>query len=136
MPVSDFDLWPDQIAVDAMPPVVLLQMQANALKNKTSGVLEARVQSETVECEASFDRPEGLEEEHSLYLIAPTLRYEERVLVASHEKDRLYPVFLGPGEVAHSQDEFIKLLREKLRSKRIMSAMQSMIARSNEARKV
>ena len=45
MPTSELDLWPDQISVDVVSPLALLRIQATALKRKTKGILDARVDS-------------------------------------------------------------------------------------------
>ena len=146
MPLFDLDLWPDEIAVDVRSPAALLHMQVDFLKRKTNGILEAEVVTAIVS--KSFTAPladpyAGTEmekqpfKEHSLILKLPSLGHKECVVCVFHHDKRPYPVhFDEGGRVAHSQNEFVDLLRKQLQSKETVAMMQSMIARSNEARTV
>ena len=67
---------------------------------------------------------------------APVLGYTELVLTVFHSAGRYYPVYFDEQDQpsAHTQEEFIKLLRERLQSNDMLSTFQSIIAQSNEAK--
>lgn len=135
-------LWPDQIKVDILPPLVVLKAQAAALGRLTQGIVDAQV--------TSVKHPTRVE--HRLDLVVPALDdIRHRILTISHSPDRLYPVTLDadcyrldPDDprsgdedfdarpVAATYDQFIDRLREVFQSPEVMSAVQSLIARSNE----
>jgi len=119
-------LWPDDIKTDVLTPLAILRTQANALRQATRGLLEARVNSLTED-----DR-----EVHQLDIVAPALDYEHRILTVSHNKDLVYPAHvvlkgLPIAEVAND-DQLMEKLREYLATIPVRSVISSLIARSNE----
>jgi hypothetical protein len=143
------DLWPDDIRVDVLTPLVILRAQESLISRKTQGILQAKVLTATNDTLV----------QHQLDLIAPALNhYRRTVLTAKHSRDMVYPVkvkascfvpkgplermALGPqflGESpqdereAATQDELIELVRQVLHSGEVRATIQSLIARSNEA---
>ena len=153
MPNTIPDLWPENIRVDVLAPIVILRAQEGLLGKRTQGILEARVTTTATEEFA----------QHQLDLIAPALnRYRETLLTATHQRERVYPVRvaaecfqpqrgllppmpdIGPllgkppagTQDANNQEEFIDLLRTVLRSPQVSAAIDSLIARSNEVARV
>ncbi len=136
------DLWSDDIRVDVLPPVAVLRAQEGLLAKKTQGILQAKLLTSATETLV----------EHSLYLIAPALNfYRVSLLSATHDREMVYPVtvaaqcwfseFLPDGaeepekrRVAATEEEFIDLVRQALRSTAVRGLIQSLIARSNEIR--
>lgn len=147
-------LWPEDIKVDILAPLVILRAQANALAEITQDILRAEVRSTTTE----------KMEIHRLDLIATVFRSRHRILKARHRRDRAYPVTIEAtcfdpeppktllerglaqlaqeslvskpprGRRAATQQEFISLVGEVLRSAEVRSLIDSLIARSNEKR--
>jgi hypothetical protein len=137
------NLWPDDISIDVLPPLALLRTQASLLNKITKGILEAEVTTAT--------NHESEAVQHQLDLIAPALDgYRYRLLTAKHQKDLLYPVtveaacfppvedeYIGEDSYsrqADTQQEFMKLVGQVLRSGEVRSVIQSLIARTNEER--
>jgi hypothetical protein len=136
------DLWSDDIRVNVRPPVTVLRAQEGLLAKKTQGILQAKLLTSATETLV----------QHSLYLIAPALNfYRVSLLSATHDREMVYPVtvtaqcwfseFLpDEGEevekkrVAATEEEFIDLVRQALRSTEVRGLIQSLIARSNEIR--
>ena len=149
------NLWPDDIQVDVLPPVAILRAQENMLANKTQGILHAELTATETEHFV----------QHHLDLVAPALNgYRERLLSASHRKDRIYPVTVAadclspkqthlvglmpqpstednaelqkPNEkLAATQNELLEIIRSVLHSADTRSLIQSLIAKSNEINK-
>ncbi len=141
------DLWSDDIRVDVLTPLAILRAQETFLRPRTKGILQATVSTAMAEDLV----------QHQFDLTAAVLGYSERVLTATHHRLRPYPVkvvapcfaspskniveFLVQGPVrpgsdmreAATQEEFVGLVREVLRSADVRSLIQSLIARSNEA---
>ena len=96
------DLWPDDIRVDVLPPVILLRAQLKGLARRTDGRLEADVSTVT-----------GVKDFviHRLDITAPQLGGERhRVLTATH-RTAFYPVVVeaetyrpAPPRVAVAED--------------------------------
>ena len=142
------DLWPDDIQVDVLTPLMILRNQAGLLYSKTQGTLLAQVMTTSTEEWVQYQ----------LDLIAPLLeRYRASLLTARHQLGEAYPVTVtsqafvpkpgplgalarspfGPPldqRVAATQREFIDLVREVLQSPTTRSRIQSLIARGNETR--
>lgn len=142
------DLWSDDIKVDILTPLAILRTQVTFLERKTQGVLRADV----------FTTEADDWVQHQLDLIAPALhQYRTTLLTARHHRDRVYPVtiqaecFFPKREFttvsvrtatetppdqreASTQEQFIELVRQVLQSEHVRSIIQSLIARSNEAR--
>ena len=146
------DLWPDDIRVDLLTPLMILRMQAGLLSSKTQGLIIAEVRTTTTDKWV----------QHQLDLIAlPLDHYRVSLLTARHDIGGAYPVTVrsqgfvpkrepGPSSPtasiramfepppdqreAATQEEFIDLVRQALRSDAIRSRIQSLIVRTNEAR--
>ncbi len=142
MPTAIPDLWSDDIRVDVLPPVAVLRAQEGLLAKKTQGILQAELLTSASETLV----------QHNLYLVAPALNfYRVSLLSATHNRKMVYPVtviarrwfseFFPNGSeeietkrVAATEEEFIDLVREALRSTEVRGLIQSLIARSNEIR--
>jgi hypothetical protein len=127
------DLWPDDISTDVLTPLAIMRAQVPGLERRTKGLLEVDINS--VEKEKVVV--------HNFDLVAPALdRVRERILVVSHERNRVYPatleaaVFFRNNRIdnrrAMSQEDFLKLLSEVIRSSEVRSSIESLLARSNE----
>ena len=141
MTVDLLDLWPEIDTPRALSPKKILQMQVDAIAEKTSDILQAEV--------VTSQQPNSIKGRqdnvmHRLDLIAPALdSYRKTVFEAWHSPDELYPVFVRyshPSEhapkVAHDPNEFIEILKSALNSSAVRSTINSLIARSNEALEV
>lgn len=136
--------WPDDIAAKVLSPLAVLKIQAGTLSGKTHGILDAEVVSAVSPARTS----------HELQLVAPALGGERRtILTAGHATKEPYPVTVeadvfkptpdpdsepDPYErdwrpVASTVQEFADLVKKVLQSNQVRSAIQSLIARSNEA---
>ena len=144
------DLGSQAIGVDVLTPTAILNAQAGLLQRKTQGIviaeLESSVDSKGV-VTLNFD------------LVAPSIyNFRTRVLAVRHKADYVYPAVVSTGafsgksftiyfgdlawggvedqhcKMAQTDNEFISLLQEALQSGFILSIVQSLIARSNEAR--
>jgi hypothetical protein len=136
------DLWSDDIRVDVVPPLAVLRAQEGLLAKKTQGILQAQILTSATETLV----------QHSLYLIAPALNfYRVNLLSATHDREMVYPVTvtaqcwfdeflpdqgqqIEKRRVAATEEEFIDLVRQALRSPEVRGLIQSLIARSNEIR--
>ena len=144
------DLWSDDIRVTVLPPVAILRAQVAALSRKTEGLLRAEVGTDINQEKVEL----------SLDLIAPVLNeYRITLLNTWHDTDLVYPATVKsrgllppqakrpqmplnmvPAErntppderIAETQEEFITILGEILKSGWVRSLLQSLIARSNE----
>ncbi|MDR3634830.1 MAG: hypothetical protein P4L84_13580 [Isosphaeraceae bacterium] len=134
------DLWADDIRVDVLTPLAILRTQQGLLKKRTQGVLDAKVTS--VE-------ENGLVQ-HQFDVVATAIqRYQERVLIATHASGRVYPVTVKAETLEHleqleeddiltdecivfTEEDFIQIIRQVFQSGEVRSAMQSLIAQSNE----
>jgi hypothetical protein len=147
------DLWAEDIKVDVLPPLAILKAQEGLLARKTQGMLEAKLT--TLESENLV--------QHQLDLVAPSLNfYRERLLTATHDRVRLYPVVvtaecftpkpqgffaslqtlppvltraLIPESIqrkAATEEEFIQLVREVLQSEEVRALISSLIACINQ----
>lgn len=145
------DLWGPKISVDVLTPIAILNAQVTLLKQKTQGIVLAELKSSVDDKQIVtilFD------------LVAPAVgNFRSRVLAVRHKADFVYPALVTSGafnvdyaaalslgelkwgaaedqysKLARTEDEFLSLLQEALQSGPIMSIVQSMIARSNEAR--
>lgn len=152
MPMTIPDFWSDDIKVDVLPPIAILKAQEGVLARKTQGMLQAKL--------SSTER--GTLVQHHLDLIAPGLNfYRERLLAATHDREKLYPVVvtaesfapdrLNPMEQviiavqrseypsvtqrrAATDEEFIRLVQDVLRSGEVRALIHLLIARINELR--
>src|ERR1700749_344482 len=142
MSASIPDLWSDDISVDVLSPIAILRAQQRPLRQRTNGLLEVEI--ETTPSESGQVR-------HQFGLVAPAMnRARYRILYVSHNNDLVYPVVveaecfipdfamttpigadaLKPTRVnklpenqrrAATDQEFIKLVEEVLRSSQVRS---------------
>ena len=140
------DLWPEIEQSTVVPPVAILREQAAALGNKTSHLLEGRVDSRT-DGAGNFI--------HSFYVVAPTLdNYTYNLFSISHGADA-YPVTvsrpqrmgpdkhiirLGPDNrplpetlIINSEKELLDYLREVLNSDKTKRIVGSLLAQVKAA---
>ena len=124
-------LWSDDVAIDVVPPITILRVQATALEEKTKGVLKgdvSTVSSDSGRFLIQFD------------IIASALQGSRyRLLTVSGSDGESYPVAMefptgGYKEVA-TQHEFIDLLQSVLQSPPIRSKIQSLIVKSKKVAK-
>jgi hypothetical protein len=138
------DLWPE-ITSGVIGPAQILRGQGPWLEKKSGSVLELDVQVE------DEDGEEG-NRQILVDLSAPVLGRKERILSASHARQRPYPVKVkaasfvskAPMSVrrgidpppdersAGSQAEFLHLVSEVFASQEVRGAIESLIALSNE----
>jgi hypothetical protein len=132
MPPTIPNLWPEDIKVDVLSPLAILRAQAGLMGQMTRGLIEAEVTTTATE----HGRVE-----HQLDLIAPALDgYRQRILIASHDEESVYPVGLYWYETddnmedgdAYNDDEFIQAVGKALRSGAVRAVIASLIYRSNE----
>ncbi len=126
------DLWSDQISSDVLTPLVILRAQIPGLQRRTKGVVESEINS-VIKAKSVI---------HNFDLMAPALGTRERILIVTHDRDRVYPVTLEAAYFARKhgsvemtamyEEEFISLVAEVLSSPDVLSAIQSLVARSNE----
>lgn len=153
MPSKIPNLWPTEtVSVEILSPLAILRMQAQNLTELTHRLVIGEVTTD--------DRQEdGIY--HHFDIVAPALNgYRHRILTIKHDTSMLYPVsylvakkrdmksstiaswsellsqeqsgVIGP--VAMTEADFIKALKEAFNSDFVLSVINSLIARSNEAR--
>lgn len=113
-------------------------MQARNLTDLTNGFLEGEV---ITDGETQGYIP------HHFDIVAPSLnKYRHRILTIRHDSALLYPVYCQTGVAeetsadyrlfsisANTEAEFIKVLSQVLQSDYVLSVINSLIARINEA---
>src|SRR5260221_6227988 len=146
------DLWPTAaLKTDVLTPIAILRTQATRLSQKTQGLVVSEVTVTTGENDQVIL---GLE------VIAPALNnYRYRLLSVQYGTGEIYPVRVSarvlritetvrsllpyqadqkiekPVEqkMAHSDNEFIRIVTEVLQAPETVALLQSLIVRSNEA---
>ncbi|MCI0699697.1 MAG: hypothetical protein L0241_01250 [Planctomycetia bacterium] len=143
------DLWPPDLVVDVLTPLMILNEQAEALAKRTQGVVKGEVLN-------TLARPFEL---LTFDLLAPAIGFRHRLLAARFVMERPYPVVLIadslsdplPGiecadesewnlsdeehsraRLAHTPDDVRKLLKQIFNNSRTRGVLFSMVARSNE----
>lgn len=143
------DLWGQAITVNVLTPAAILNTQAALLKRKTQGIVVAELATTTDSKNIVTIK---------LDLVAPAVdNFRASVLAVRHKADYVYPAlvstsaFSGKGggpfgdlawrgvedqlsQLAETETQFVSLLQEALQSGFILSIVQSLIAKSNEAR--
>ena len=145
------DLWGDDIKVDVLSPLAILKVQGELLGTKTKGLLAGLTTS------GLAGAKQEREEIHQFDLHSPAVNYTENVLTVRHKQGRPYPVDLRlqtaidwPKQLweasgsEYSEDgtssdcrcgnekEFLLALRAALQSPPVRSAIDSILAMSNE----
>lgn len=151
------DLWSDDIRVDVLRPLVILRSQESLLARKTQGILEAKVSTVTndvwelhqldlIAPALNHYRTTLLTAKHARDMVYPvTVRANCFLPKTKSAAEALVPglgetvrVLRGepPGDQreAATQEEFIDLVRQVLRSGEVRALIQSLVARSNEIR--
>ena len=141
------NLWAEDISNDVLPPLAILHAQAQFLAEVTRGMVEAEV---LTEADASGEDGSIQHVQHHLELTAPALNAARfRILTVYHKRELVYPASVEaecfePSDYddyeafswpeALREEEFLKILKTALRSKKVISLVHSLIARSNEQR--
>lgn len=144
------DLWGHAISVDVLTPAAILNTQAALLKRKTQGIVIAELETTTDSKNVVTIK---------LDLVAPAVdSFRASVLAVRHKADYVYPAlvstaaFAGKGggtfgdlawggvedrmsQLAETETQFVSFLQDALQSGFILSIVQSLIAKSNEARR-
>ena len=141
------NLWSDDISNDVLPPLAILHAQAELLAQITKGLVEAEV---ITEYESTVEDSSIQSVQHHMELTAPALnpsRY--RILTVYHKRELVYPASVEaecfePSDYddyesfswpeALREEDFLKIMKTTLRSKKVTSLIHSLIARSNEQR--
>jgi hypothetical protein len=145
-------LWSDQIRPNILSPWTILKSQADALTKQTNGVLVGQLSERGGDNNACL---------LALDITVPGLGdYRQRVLVATYDRDRFYPVTLDaeifrpagvqhfiqaigglpalsegkakPANRADTDTELTNLVEKVLTSAEVVSLAQSLIARVHE----
>ena len=141
------NLWAEDISVDVLPPLAILHAQAGLLGEMTKGLITAEIITEYDSTVEDGSTPNA---QHHMELTAPALnaaRY--RILTVYHKRELVYPASVEaecfePSDYddyesfawpeALREEDFLKIMKTTLRSKRVTSLIHSLIARSNEQR--
>src|SRR5947208_3134679 len=118
------DLWSDAISPDVLTPLAILRAQVPGLERRTKGLIEAEVNTVVADKKTT----------HNFDLVAPALdQYRERILIVTHERERVYPATLeaayfarknGRSQVtAMYEEDFISLIGEVLTSPDVISSI-------------
>ena len=133
------NLWPTAaVSFETLSPVAILRVQAENLTRMTHGLLQGEVTTTNVSQKTV---------RHHFSIAAPALNgYRHEILRVKHDKGLVYPVSFVTDELteddelhvssstAYTEAEFIELLTGALQSGYVLSVINSLIARSNEAR--
>jgi hypothetical protein len=147
-------LWSDDISVDVLSPLAIMQTQVAPLSQRTRGILEAEIET--------ISSGSGKVQHQFDLVAPVLSHLRRRILLATHQKDLVYPVVVeaecfisedttpvaqllsraasarDPNKLlegqrqAATEQEFVKILEQILRSDQIRSLIQSLIARSND----
>ncbi len=141
------NLWSEDISNDVLPPLAILHAQAGLLSEITKGLVEAEV---ITEYDSTVEDGSIQNVQHHVELTAPALnaaRY--RILTVYHKRELVYPASVEaecfePSDYddyesfswpeALREEDFLKIMKTTLRSKKVTSLIHSLIARSNEQR--
>lgn len=141
------NLWAEDISNDVLPPLAILHAQAGLLGEITKGLVTAEI---ITEYDSTIEDASSASAQHHMELTAPALnaaRY--RILTVYHKRELVYPASVEaecfePSDYddyesfawpeALREEDFLKILKTALRSKRVTSLIHSLIARSNEQR--
>ena len=145
------DLWGDAITVDILTPIAILNAQSEFLKQKTQGIVWGEL----------IGRQKGNVLTVWFDLRAPALNgFRTRILGVKHLIDQVYPASVTAANLyptggdsmptgalqwdgaqgsrrsilTPTQEAFIEVVGRVLHSSDVTSTIQSLIARSNEAR--
>lgn len=141
------NLWSEDISNDVLPPLAILHAQAQLLAEITKGLVEAAV---ITEHDSTGEDGQIQHVQHHVELTAPALNANRyRILTVYHKRELVYPASVEaecfePNDYddyesfawpeALREEDFLKIMKTALRSKRVTSLIHSLIARSNEQR--
>ena len=141
------NLWSEEISNDVLPPLAILHAQAALLGEITKGLVEAEV---ITEFDPTIEDGSIQHVQHHVELTAPALNANRyRILTVYHKRELVYPASVEaecfePNDYddyesfawpeALRQEDFLKIMKTTLRSKKVTSLIHSLIARSNEQR--
>jgi len=120
MNVSESDLWPSDVVVDVLSPLMILNEQAEALTKRTQGIVRGEV----------LPGNAGTFEQLSFDIVAPAIAIRQRLLLARFSKEMPYPVVLiaaplvrhfSTANVTQIADEQAEIAHWKLSSERELS---------------
>jgi hypothetical protein len=147
------NLWPDDIKLNVLPPVAVLKAQEGLLAQMTHGMLQAKL---------TTTETEKLVQHRLDLIAPSLNFYRQRLLSATHDRVMLYPVTVtaeafapapvtpSPFNLGHitaalqrldpsltqrqaaTDEEFIRLVGEVLRSVEVRGLIHSLIARIND----
>ena len=125
-------LWPaEALRVNVLTPYAILSRQASELSRMTKGVLRGEV--------AKVDQSREIgETELQFDVVAPALgNVRRRIATIVHAKDAVYPATIRElpkrDGFAATEEEFMKLLKDRLQVGDVVSTLQSLIAQSGES---
>ena len=123
MAAQDYDLWPAEIGTTKVTaPVTILRKQASILAQRTEGLLEAEVLTNS---QASSQIV------HRFVLVAPALdNYRYELFNVIHDV-RLYPtqgVFQGSGTQLDNEEAFVNWLRSVFSSRETKQVIDGIMA--------
>jgi hypothetical protein len=84
MPNDNSDLWPPDLVVDVLSPVMILNEQAEVLAKRTKGIVKGEV----------LPGVAGKFEQISFDIVAPAAGVRQRILRVRYSKEYPYPVVL------------------------------------------
>ena len=145
MATNQLDLWPTMTATATTQniPISILRRQADLLKKKTDGLVEAHVKpQEDVMAFVSASSQLGLDRKnvqncvaYSFYLIAPALEHYRYLLFWVLHPIEMYPLLIKDspeGDIkVESEDAFIDALRAIFAHEKTQRVIQAMIAQSS-----
>lgn len=137
------NLWPiETVSVEILPPLVILRIQAENLTQMMHGLLQGEITTEVTD--------KGIVQHH-FDIVAPALNsYRHRLFSVTHDENLVYPVSHNApfdGDIHHAisevhgiytneantENDFLIALKEIFRTRRVLSVINSLVARSNEA---
>ncbi len=141
MTTDPLDLWPDAIQVAPLTPLRILRLQADRLREKTQGRLVAEVLSAGKGSPVAVPNEWGPTFVHRFEIVAGALNgYRHQLVVCIHQQEFAYPVLVvaggrsedGDGDLASSQEEFMRIMKDILNSKQTVALISSLLARIAE----
>lgn len=90
------DLWPPDLVVDVLSPIMILNEQAEALTKRTQGIVKGEV----------LPGVAGKLKQVSFDLVAPALRIRQRILHVRYREEFPYPAVLIAGPLSRGSITF------------------------------
>ena len=137
MPTTTRDLWPaDIFTTPTVTPIAVLREQGEILGSHTQNFVHGEVETTTLK--------DGRKFTHTLYLLAPLLRYREPLLRVDQHQTQPYPATVVETNLTKQADqghwsrevnnevELRESLREFLSEPRVKEVLRSVINLSND----